>query len=195
MTGATTLVWAKMSRSPKSARISTIGASQNFFCCQRNSPSSRKTRALPTSRLPLVHPLVVPGIALPRRVRDPPASARVPAPPQRIPPRQPEDEAERRQDEEKQGRQEDPRVEPAEPVRQRPPRAVREPEQGWPDQGGQDERRRHDPEDQSGRRPPTQEEIDGEKRQDPSHREAERPFLPRRHLSQDRKSTRLNSSH
>src|SRR5215471_20896687 len=67
MNGAMALDWENTIKSPKRTNTSTIGTSQYFFSWRRNRKNSERTRALLMS----IHPLIVAGVPIPGRIRNP----------------------------------------------------------------------------------------------------------------------------
>src|SRR6185436_17435761 len=108
MNGAIALDCENTISSPNSTKTTTIGRSQYFFSCRRNAQNSEMTRPLLITTS--IHPEIVPAIAVAARVRRP-SRGRAAAPRQRVPSRQPPDQADRHEHHEKHDRQQDARVE------------------------------------------------------------------------------------
>src|SRR6185369_767952 len=107
MNGAIALDCENTISRPNSTKTTTIGRSQYFFSCRRNVQNSEMTRPLLITTS--IHPEIVPAIAVAARVRRP-SPCRAAAPRERIPSRQPPDQADRHQDHDEHDRQQDPRV-------------------------------------------------------------------------------------
>src|SRR3954451_4873722 len=103
MNGAIALDCENTSSSPNSTKTTTIGRSQYFFSCFRNSQKSPSTRPL-LMIVPSKHPIEMLRVLVTRRVRRPavPSAA---APRQRILTGQPPEQPDRRQHQEEHDRQ------------------------------------------------------------------------------------------